>query len=325
MNITVFVASGEPGALDCDYRSYGAKLIYGSPRFRGLVPFIECIKENKYNVVHVNAGYGSGIYCFIGWFLGVRNRISHLRSAGLPEVYMIEKLKYFLYIPLLNVFSTNVVGVSASCRNISHTRKKKWVTLYNGIKASRLVPKNKNNKKIKVALVGRQHVCKNIPFSLQVIHKLKQFSDCEINLIGKEDLRLVSELRYLEDELGIKDNVIHHGQLTSRETRHIVAQSDILLLTSTREGLPGSVLEACEIGIPVLATDLPGVLEIKEYIPSVIVKSLKEGPGEWAKTIFEISRHNKESDFGCQIRESFRGSPFTLDQHIKKLLLLWEV
>ena len=44
---------------------------------------------------------------------------------------------------------------------------------------------------------------------------------------------------------------------------------DVLLFPSKWEGLPGAVLESCAAGLPVVASDIPGVLEIGRHFPTV--------------------------------------------------------
>ena len=51
---------------------------------------------------------------------------------------------------------------------------------------------------------------------------------------------------------------------------------DVLLFPSKWEGLPGAVLESCAAGLPVVASDIPGVLEIGRHFPTVRAVSLTE-------------------------------------------------
>lgn len=59
--------------------------------------------------------------------------------------------------------------------------------------------------------------------------------------------------------LGLQDRITFHGLL--QDVRPVLAQLDIFLFTSHREGLSVAVLEAMASGLPVVATDVGGVAE----------------------------------------------------------------
>ena len=46
--------------------------------------------------------------------------------------------------------------------------------------------------------------------------------------------------------------------VSQSEIRSFYSNSDVLLLTSKREGMPQVVIEAMACGLPVIATDIPG-------------------------------------------------------------------
>jgi glycosyltransferase involved in cell wall biosynthesis len=68
------------------------------------------------------------------------------------------------------------------------------------------------------------------------------------------------ELEDLSRSLGIADRVIFTGY--RRDLLPAYASFDIFLLTSRREGLPNSLLEAMAMGVPVVTTDVAGAKEL---------------------------------------------------------------
>jgi glycosyltransferase involved in cell wall biosynthesis len=62
----------------------------------------------------------------------------------------------------------------------------------------------------------------------------------------------------------------------------LLAAADVVFLPSTREGMPGVVLEALSCGVPVVANDLPGPRELAEVLPGLSIVDIRLGAAEWA-------------------------------------------
>jgi glycosyltransferase involved in cell wall biosynthesis len=82
------------------------------------------------------------------------------------------------------------------------------------------------------------------------------------------DCRLVGDgpwlepLQQLTRELGLQDRVSFLGTRPAEEVRALLADSDVFVLASLWEGLPGSVLEAMAAGLPVVGTDVNGIRDL---------------------------------------------------------------
>ena len=63
-------------------------------------------------------------------------------------------------------------------------------------------------------------------------------------------------------ELGIEHCIVHHGSIGRQEVFQLLLHSDIGLLSSKSEGQPNSVMEYMYIGLPVVATNIPGIREV---------------------------------------------------------------
>lgn len=69
--------------------------------------------------------------------------------------------------------------------------------------------------------------------------------------------------------------VSYKGALKSDEVLDVMDKYDVLILPSHREGYPGVIIEAFALGIPVIATKLPGIMEMCENNQNSILIDVK--------------------------------------------------
>jgi rhamnosyl/mannosyltransferase len=107
--------------------------------------------------------------------------------------------------------------------------------------------------KPRLLFVGRLSVQKNLP---QLLRALDGISDqFETTLVGEGELE--AQLRQAARDLGLK-NVQFHGRADGPELRELYRNADVFVLPSEREGMPLVLLEALAMGLPIVATDVPG-------------------------------------------------------------------
>jgi len=319
----IYVVSGRRGTLDNAYREEGVKLIYGKGSYKSIRHLYLMIKSIKPDVLHVNASYAGGIFTCIGWMAGCSERIAHIRSVYLPEMHWLFKSKYLLYLPMLNIFSTKVIGVAGHAKLTARTPDKKWTTVYDGIEPSHIArTKDEGDDALQLVVVGRQHVCKNLHFALEVLKSLlNRQVRAHLTFVGAEDDKIGGELRSQAYEKGLLESVTFAGAVPRNKALEYMACSDVLLVTSTREGLPGTILEASSVGLPVLSSDLPGVVEISAHIDSVWTRSLCEEASRWGDAVLEI--RDCWSHKSLEIISKFNSSPFTLAKHTFTMAKIW--
>ncbi len=82
------------------------------------------------------------------------------------------------------------------------------------------------------------------------------------------------------------------GEVKNRELMDFYARTpvDCFVNTSSSEGLPVSIMEACSFGIPVLATDVGGTSEIVREGKNGFLLKPDFAPGELAQRIRELIR-----------------------------------
>lgn len=89
----------------------------------------------------------------------------------------------------------------------------------------------------------------------------KSYPETRFVLVGEgQDAQMISALESLAESLGIGKKVMFPGY--RRKLLPVYASFDIFVLSSLREGLPNSILEAMALARPVVTTDVAGAKEL---------------------------------------------------------------
>ena len=120
---------------------------------------------------------------------------------------------------------------------------------------------------------------------------------------------------------GIADRVIFAGERT--DVPRLLKAADALIFPSLWEGLGDVVLEARAAGTPVLAANLPCILEIADRLPGVRCLSLDESNVKWAESALRLANHRPSHQDRQAALEFFRHSGFTVDECLKTLCRIW--
>ena len=150
-------------------------------------------------------------------------------------------------------------------RLISKITKKFSPVIYNGI------PDNvnnyiKNERKIRhdnasivrIVSVGRLTEQKGFSYLLTAMSILEEKEQVELIIVGEGPMRC--ELEEHARLLGLVESVKFLGYRT--DVLEIMSKADIFISPSLWEGFPTVILEAMTIGIPVIATNIPGSNEL---------------------------------------------------------------
>lgn len=109
-----------------------------------------------------------------------------------------------------------------------------------------------------IGAVGRLNGEKDYPTLLGAAKlMLHKRPDLRFVIAGKGELE--RELRQIAQNLGIAHRVTFMGHF--HDVRKVFELMDIYALSSTREGLPNTVLEAMSMEVPIVSTDVDGVKE----------------------------------------------------------------
>ncbi len=111
----------------------------------------------------------------------------------------------------------------------------------------------------RIAFLGRFDPVKRVPDLLAAMAKLNR-PDMRLDLYGDGDLR--HDLADRIDRLGLRQQVQMHGFVPAPQA---LANSDLLVLPSEAEGFGLVLIEAMAAGVPIVATDAPGIRNVVRH------------------------------------------------------------
>lgn len=107
--------------------------------------------------------------------------------------------------------------------------------------------------------VARQEPQKGIDVLLRAVPQIRQFVPGVVVVVAGREGRATPDLERLRSTLPDPDAVRFIG--ARDDIPDLLCAADLFVLPSHREGLPGSVLEAMAMEVPIVATDLPTTRE----------------------------------------------------------------
>jgi glycosyltransferase involved in cell wall biosynthesis len=333
---TVYVTlSGRAGELEERITSFGDRVVPMRLDLRFPLRFVRYLRAGRVDVVHSHVATFSGATLALARAAGVARRIAHFRSDGDQRANSrCRRVRRAAMRWLLAGSATDIVGVSPG--SLDHGWRSDWRAdprcrvVANGIEV-RALPGAEDRRSVREELgvagdapvichVGRPMVTKNRRRAVElachpaagrpVLLMVGPMADDE-----RQRWRLRARAAGREQDLRLLG--------TRPDVLRILNAADLTLVTSTREGLPGVVLESLAVGTPVLATDLPGVRWIDEQVEGVRILGADEADEVWARSIASCLAAVDGAGERARVRSSFTTGPFLLDASVAALAALW--
>ena len=233
----------------------------------------DIIKENNIHIVNAHH-FMPMVYSFYGCKIKNNCKLIYTEHAK-SEVDKISWRWQKIGGYLLNR-SDAAVGVteevSEAIQNSFKLQPSKTITIKNGVDLNAYNGcnnKEKLRKELKIAedekvigIVANLKRIKNHIFLLRAFDELiKSYKNAKLLLVGqgfKDDPENTEEdLRNYADKNGLKEKVLFLGYRS--DIPELLSIMDIFCLTSFKEGLPISLIEAMAAGLPIVGTDVEGI------------------------------------------------------------------
>jgi glycosyltransferase involved in cell wall biosynthesis len=326
------VLSGNKGALDDQIRALGGQIFYCKLGPTFIFRFISLLFNRDFSVVHSHVAYVSGFILLLAKLAGIKGRIAHFRNttAGKSSSFIRRGRDKFLKF-LINTSATDILAVCDGAMlgfwGENWHQEKRCKVIYNGfsIVDKQIEPgfwlnfiPNYRDQRV-VVNVARMDVQKNHLRQCDIFKELhKRDTNTLMVFIGKEDTQRKSMMKKKIVEYKLQDKVFFLG--LQENVLRFLQHADVMLFPSEWEGLPGVVLEAASVGLPVVASDLPGVIEIAERLPFIKVVKLQESNCNWGAHLNNVLMQGIDSNM---MIEAFKHSDFLIDSNVKQLYAIY--
>lgn len=190
-------------------------------------------------------------------------------TEGIPEL---QRRMYLVAERFAARFTTRIITVSEFDRVLALDSavgsERRLVTVHNGMSdvAEHLLA-DPSQSPPHIVMVARFEPQKDQGTLLRALAKTRDLP-WSLDFIGDGPLR--PEIEQLAVSLGLTDRVRFLG--TRKDVAELLAQAQLLALTSRWEGFPLTVLEGMRAGLPVIASDVGGVREaVEEGVNGLLV------------------------------------------------------
>ncbi len=235
-----------------------------------LVEIAVYLRKNKVDVVHTHCSIPGAVGRLAAWLAGVPVIIHTVHGFHFHEDTPWLKRQPYLFVERVCGLVTDTLLTQnrsdlerAERYGIGPRRRRRWIG--NGIDLRRFhpVPRAPQSEPVvTITCVARLEPVKNHTMLFEAARLLKMRGESfRIRLVGGGGLR--RDYQQLCERLGIADRVELLGYRD--DIPEILAQTDIAVLTSLKEGLPRAVVEPMAMGIPVVATHVTGTCEAVQH------------------------------------------------------------
>jgi glycosyltransferase involved in cell wall biosynthesis len=313
-----------------------------------------CLKTvlatTRYDVVHFQDHYGHGPLLRVADELGVGRRVFQFHSTNFPDSPdLVDRVRKRIRhrphrLRWIDRYATAIVA--CSIRVMDSRWKPGWRNdprcrvIYNGVDVGPFrPPADRGGVRREFGLpedgplcihIGRPSRVKNYPRCFDIFRTLcRRFAsegspEPHLLLVGVDPRSAKGrDLQSLATRREIGGRTVFAG--IRSDVPRLLKASDLMLLPSLFEGHPGTVIEACCAGTPVLTSILSGVEEIRSHLPEAPISSvsLAAADDEWAAAAGRLLELSVSEEARQQALHAVSESVFSIASHTRQLCDVW--
>ena len=329
--------SGQSGDLDAEIAGLGGRVYPCSLTLAFPRNFCRLLREGRYDVVHSHVQNFSGLILRLARRAGVPVRMAHFRSTGSDKPrHLAYSAQTWVMRRLMNRSATHVFGNGEASLAVGWSANweadSRCAVIHNGLDVN-WSPSRSTSQEVRSEF-GWPDDC---PVFIHVGRMVPVKNHLRVASIFREVMRRLPEARMLFVGGGCRvtsevleafcqeHQFMHRVALAGvrQDVPRLLAAADAMIFPSLWEGLPGAVLEACAMGTPVVASELPGIVEIASHFDSVRCVSLHEDDGHWSETAIELCEAWRAPQARTEAQRRFPASVYNIELCAQAHALAW--
>lgn len=251
--------------------------------------------KKQHSNILISHGYKEGILAFIvstildlKWVHVIHGTKENLSGFAALKGYLYSSIEYFL----VRIKACQIVTVSKTISdelNLSHLNK---ITIIHNAAEHNTSQSTKSDNPIIVSWLGRLMPIKRPDLAIQGFLKFIEIaeikSEIELHIYGTGPLK--------SDLESLNKNTLNVKLMGFTNTpNQVIANSDIILLTSDSEGIPTVILEAIHNKVPVVTRLVGGVKEIISAVPEYGIVTILDSSAESCARSIDFAVKNLRS------------------------------
>lgn len=281
------------------------------------------LKKIRPDVMATHSSKAGIIGRLAGWSLRIPTLFTAHGWSFTEGVVGKKKKMYRMIERLIGRISDGVITVSAYDEKLAITHKvlppEKIKTIHNGVRETVHARVSRHSSdRLTMVMVARFAAPKQQLALLKALTKMQQY---EWEMVFAGEGPLLQQAQQFVESVGLNERVQFLGNC--HDITAILQKSDVFILLSDWEGLPLSILEAMQCGLPIIASDVGGVSEaVRQSENGYIILPKDEGELV-AKLSLLVTNPTLRLKMGQQSRMLYE-KHFTFEQMYEKTFAYYE-
>ncbi|HID75252.1 MAG TPA: glycosyltransferase [Planctomycetaceae bacterium] len=322
--------AGQLGQLGVAVYPLAVRRLDFSSRFRRL------LRSKRFDVVHCHVHHASGFILRLAGQAGVPGRIAFFHNShdGRPNNWLRRAYRAWMRRAIRRHATSVLAGSRATMASVwgrDWDQGPRFEVLYLGVEPPNGDCRDRQGVADEFGLpataplyvhVGRMTEQKNHFRLVSVIAALrKRQPAARLLVVGAGEPEVERRVRSAIRRLGLDGAVVLCGERT--DVFRLVASADVMIFPSLWEGQGLAALEACAVGTPVVASDLPCLTEMAAYLDGIHCLGLDREDDQWARLILRVAEQYKRPHKRRAAARRLLESPFHLQRAVEAANRLW--
>lgn len=217
------------------------------------------------------------------------------RLGGAKFVYTKKAMTWGnVHWKIKSYLSTFIITINEEMKNyFPHKKAQQLIPL--GLDTAYYNPElfqKKETTRFKIITVANLVPVKGIEVLINAVHLLNN-ENIQLEILGDDRAEYASELKQIVLDLGLQNQITFLGK--HNDVRPFLAQADLYVIPSEKEGMPMALVEAMSMALPVLGSHISGInYVLKDFSDLLFEAKNVEQLTEKINTLYNMSKAERE-------------------------------